>query len=119
MPAAPSLQPDCTIARARASQAEPVMLNPMKDSTLNLTSPAPPANEPDAEVAAGEVPFAGDAELAELRRAIGDWREQHVAQAVARQPLRKSRFVTWSGMPVPDALTPADVELDYLADLGL
>jgi methylmalonyl-CoA mutase, N-terminal domain len=98
------------------------MLKPMKDSTLNLTSPAPAAaaNDPDAAQASlGEATFAGDAELAELKRALHAWREQHVAQAVARQPLRKSRFVTWSGVPVPDVLTPADVELDYLEDLGL
>src|SRR5262245_11161046 len=94
------------------------MLNWMKDSTLNLTTPA--VNDPDAaEPTAGEVPFGGEADLAELKRALGAWREQHVAQAEARQPLRKSRFVTWSGVQVPDVLTPADVELDYMKDLGL
>lgn len=34
-------------------------------------------------------------------------------------PPRQARFETWSGVAVPDVLTPADVAVDYERDLGL
>jgi methylmalonyl-CoA mutase N-terminal domain/subunit len=34
-------------------------------------------------------------------------------------PPRKPRFSTWSDLDVADALTPADIPLDYLRDLGM
>jgi methylmalonyl-CoA mutase N-terminal domain/subunit len=91
----------------------------MKDSTRDRSSlePAPVPDDPDE--ASGEVPFADGDELHALRSAVQAWRENEVATATARQPLRKSRFVTWSGLEVPDLLTPADVPLDYREDLGL
>ncbi len=67
----------------------------------------------------GEVPFADADGLDSLRRAIQDWRSADVAAAERQHPLRKPRFVTWSGIQVPDVLTPADVEIDYARDLGL
>jgi methylmalonyl-CoA mutase N-terminal domain/subunit len=68
-----------------------------------------------AYTSSGEVP--GD--LAALRAATKAWREKAVAQSVAKMPPRKPRFTTWSDLDVPDVLTPADVRLDYLRDLGL
>jgi methylmalonyl-CoA mutase N-terminal domain/subunit len=68
---------------------------------------------------AGEVPFANAAELQSLRQAVAAWRTEDVADAQRQQPLRQERFVTWSGIPVPDLLTPADLSLDYMRDLGL
>ena len=65
--------------------------------------------------AEGEAP--GD--LAGIRAAAADWRAKAVAQSEARMPPRLDRFSTWSGLDVPDVLTPADVETDYLRDLGL
>src|SRR4051812_525649 len=67
----------------------------------------------------GEVPLADGGSLAALRDAIAEWRREDVARARDKQPLRKERFVTWSGIEVPDLVTPADVPLDYARDLGL
>jgi methylmalonyl-CoA mutase N-terminal domain/subunit len=85
---------------------------------------APPertgAPHPEHESAdGGDVPFADAQELARLRSAVAEWRAQDVAEAVAQQPLRKPRSVTWSGLEVPDLVTPADVAIDYETDLGL
>src|SRR5687767_1843917 len=67
----------------------------------------------------GEAPALDDEQTAELRRAVAAWREGPVAESCARVPLRTSRFTTWSGIELPDVLTPADVNLDYARDLGL
>src|SRR3954469_2891667 len=67
----------------------------------------------------GEVPFADADGLNALREAVAEWRSEDVARARQKQPLRKERFVTWSGIEVPDLVTPADVPLDYARDLGL
>src|ERR1043166_5314759 len=75
--------------------------------------------KPTEESPLGEVPFADGQSLDGLRQAIADWRQQDVARAQQKQPLRKQRFETWSGIQVPDLLTPADVPLDYARDLGL
>jgi len=69
--------------------------------------------------ALGEVPLADGDSLESLRQAIADWRREDVARAQQKQPLRKEHFVTWSGIEVPDLVTPADVALDYEHDLGL
>jgi methylmalonyl-CoA mutase N-terminal domain/subunit len=63
----------------------------------------------------GEAP--GD--LESIRAAAAEWREKLVAQAEAKMPPRRDPFSTWSGLDVPAVLTPADVPLDYLRDLGL
>jgi methylmalonyl-CoA mutase N-terminal domain/subunit len=69
--------------------------------------------------ALGEVPYRDGQSLESLRQAIADWRREDVARAQQKQPLRKERFVTWSGVEVPDLVTPADLSLDYERDLGL
>jgi methylmalonyl-CoA mutase N-terminal domain/subunit len=63
----------------------------------------------------GESP--GDLEA--MRAAVEAWRAKTVAQAEGKMPPRKARFSTWSDLDVPDVLTPADVPVDYLRDLGL
>jgi len=63
----------------------------------------------------GEVP--GD--LAALRAATLAWRSGPVAAAEAKVPARKTPFATWSDAEVKDVLTPADVPIDYMRDLGL
>lgn len=65
--------------------------------------------------AEGDVP--GD--LDALRAAKHAWREGAVKKSVARMPERSARFSTWSDLDVPDVLTPADVKVDYMTDLGL
>jgi methylmalonyl-CoA mutase, N-terminal domain len=80
--------------------------------------PASPAETADTSPG-GDVPYADARELEQLRRAVAEWRRSDVAAAERGQPLRKPRFVTWSGIDVPDLLTPADVPVDYARDLGL
>ncbi|MBN9164767.1 MAG: methylmalonyl-CoA mutase, partial [Myxococcales bacterium] len=65
--------------------------------------------------AEGDVP--GD--LAALRAATQAWREGAMKKSVAKMPERKARFSTWGDLDVPDVLTPVDVKLDYMKDLGL
>ena len=73
-----------------------------------------PALEPEY-TGDGEAP--GD--LESIRSATAEWRARRVAQAEAKVPPRQERFSTWSGLDVPALLTPADVPVDYLRDLGL
>ncbi len=66
--------------------------------------------------AEGESP--GDIEA--IRSAVAAWRSRAVRAAEAKVPPRKGRFTTWSGVDVPDLLTPADeADADYLRDLGM
>jgi methylmalonyl-CoA mutase N-terminal domain/subunit len=58
-------------------------------------------------------------ELEAIRKAAADWRTKTVARAEARIPARKQRFTTWGDLSVPDTLTPADVSIPYLRDLGM
>jgi methylmalonyl-CoA mutase N-terminal domain/subunit len=57
--------------------------------------------------------------LADLRAEVKAWREGPVKKSLERMPYRQPSFTTWSGLPVPDLLTPADVPVDYAEDLGL
>ena len=77
--------------------------------------------QPDEKsfTAEGEAPELDSEQAAEIRSAVDEWRRGAVARSVERLPLRKERFTTWSGVDVPDVLTPADVPIDYLNDLGL
>ncbi len=53
-----------------------------------------------------------------LRERVAQWRADAVQPAVARQALRKERFVTHSDLEVPDLLTPADFDDGYARELG-
>jgi methylmalonyl-CoA mutase N-terminal domain/subunit len=61
-----------------------------------------------------------------LREELASWRQDDIARAAQKAPLRRSGFHTDSGVPIPDVVTPldggspseADVER-YLRDLGL
>ena len=70
---------------------------------------------PQEFAAEGESP----GELEALRRAMAEWRATIVAPAEAKMPPRRARFSTWSDLEVPDVLTPADVPLQPMRDLGL
>jgi methylmalonyl-CoA mutase N-terminal domain/subunit len=79
----------------------------------NLTAVEPgPA---DSYVGDGEWP----ADVPAIRKAAAEWRAGAVANAEARVPPRKLRFSTWSDLEIPPVLTPADVAVDYLRDLGM
>jgi methylmalonyl-CoA mutase, N-terminal domain len=51
----------------------------------------------------------------EARRA---WADGPVKEAEARMAPRRERFTTLGGIEVPDLVTPAEVDIDYLRDLG-
>ncbi|MGB5367758.1 MAG: methylmalonyl-CoA mutase family protein [Polyangiales bacterium] len=69
-----------------------------------------------AKKLAAELP--SDDHKERLRERAAQWRDQDVQPAVARQALRKKRFVTHSDLEVPDLLTPADFDDGYDRDLG-
>ena len=73
----------------------------------------------DAHDTAGEHLGLNGAELSALRREVAAWRSGDVERALAKVPQRAHELTTWSGLPVPDLCTPADVPLDYARDLGL
>jgi len=53
-----------------------------------------------------------------LKRAKREWEKTTVKKVTARFPERQERFETLSGIPLDRIYTPADVEVDYLNDLG-
>ncbi|HMJ15147.1 MAG TPA: hypothetical protein VK524_27220, partial [Polyangiaceae bacterium] len=57
----------------------------------------------------GEAPGFDHAQLAELRRRVREFREETLPRSYARLPPRQSSFTTWSGIELPDVVTPADV----------
>jgi methylmalonyl-CoA mutase, N-terminal domain len=74
-----------------------------------------PVLDPETQYTAdGESP--GDVDA--IRAAAAAWRDKAFASE-AQLPPRKARFSTWSDLDVPAVLTPADVNLDYLRDLGM
>jgi len=81
----------------------------------------PTADTPDVDHAAGHGEgVALDASgLAALRADIERWRQGPVAKAQQRMPQRAPQMTTWSGLAVPDLVTPAEKSVDYQRDLGL
>lgn len=82
--------------------------------------PSPQTSSPHGHgsyAAEGESP--GDASLEAIRAAVDAWRKGPVADASRKMPPRVDAFETWSGIGMPDVLTPADVPIDYLRDLGM
>jgi len=67
----------------------------------------------------GEQPALDDDGLAALRRDIAAWRAGPVAKSQARVPQRAEELTTWSGLPIPDVVTPADKNVDHQRELGL
>ncbi|MEE9616811.1 MAG: methylmalonyl-CoA mutase family protein [Anaerolineae bacterium] len=52
------------------------------------------------------------------KRAKQEWEEKNVKPTLERFPERRAQFETLSGIPLDRACTPADVNVDYLEDLG-
>ena len=69
--------------------------------------------------AEGESPALSTPELEAIRRDVAAWRRGPVAASLERMPARRERFQTWSGVEVPDLVTPVDGGPRYLRDLGL
>src|SRR5262249_11119415 len=57
--------------------------------------------------------------LAALRAAVKAGREGPVAEAERKMPPRAKHFTTWSGLDVPDLVTPAEKNVHYEQELGL
>ncbi len=57
-------------------------------------------------------------DLEELRRRQVRWQTTVYGEAVKRFPERQSSFETTSGIPIPPIITGADIDVDYLDDLG-
>ena len=57
--------------------------------------------------------------LSALRAEIAAWRAGPVAEAEKKMPPRETRFTTWSGLEVPDVVTPAEEPVRYRESLGL
>jgi methylmalonyl-CoA mutase, N-terminal domain len=82
--------------------------------------PAPHrARANDEGGSAGESPPLESETLERLRQDLAAWRSGPVQEAQRKVPPRLERFATWSDIEVPDLATPADVTVDYRADLGL
>jgi methylmalonyl-CoA mutase N-terminal domain/subunit len=75
--------------------------------------------EEEAFAAEGETPALSASEIAAIRREVAAWREGAVVRAQEQMPDRLPRFSTWSGVEVPDLVTPSDHDVRYRADLGL
>ncbi|HET90027.1 MAG TPA: methylmalonyl-CoA mutase [Chloroflexi bacterium] len=56
--------------------------------------------------------------LTDLTRARQAWEENTLQPVLDRSPERRAQFETASGIPLDRVYTPADAEMDYLADLG-
>jgi methylmalonyl-CoA mutase, N-terminal domain len=86
-----------------------------------MAQQAPPHVRPEEPgySAEGEAPGLDPGQTEEIRRVLADWRKRDLAQSTAKLPGRKTSFTTWSGIELPDLVTPADVPIDYLRDLGL
>jgi methylmalonyl-CoA mutase N-terminal domain/subunit len=67
----------------------------------------------------GETPALGTSEIDAIRRDLAAWRSGPVAASLERMPARLPRFQTWSGVDVPDLVTPAEAPRDYRNDIGL
>jgi methylmalonyl-CoA mutase N-terminal domain/subunit len=64
-------------------------------------------------------PNAGSTPLEQIAREQERWRKEQVEATIAKMPLRQSAFVTDSGIPIPELLTPADRANErYLEDIG-
>jgi len=56
--------------------------------------------------------------LDDQKRAKQEWEKKNVKPVLDRFPERRAQFETLSGIPLDRACTPADVDVDYLEDLG-
>jgi methylmalonyl-CoA mutase, N-terminal domain len=73
----------------------------------------------EGAASAGESPALESETIERIRQDLAAWRGGPVQEAQRKIPPRLERFATWSDIEVPDLVTPADVPIDYRADLGL
>lgn len=56
--------------------------------------------------------------MEEIAKSKGEWEGGLLSEALKRHPESKEEYLSGSGIPVERLYTPADVDLDYLRDLG-
>ncbi len=56
--------------------------------------------------------------MEQTAKSKGEWEKGLLSEALKRHPESREKFLTGSGIPVERAYTPADVDSDYLRDLG-
>jgi methylmalonyl-CoA mutase N-terminal domain/subunit len=78
-------------------------------------SAAPQSHVHDRYTSDGEQPDG----LGAIRDAVRAWRDGPLASTEKKLAPRAKKYTTWSGLEVPDVLTPAEVDIDYLRDLGM
>lgn len=66
----------------------------------------------------GHIYLEGILYLKEIAKYKREWEEGLLSEALKGHPESKERLLTGSGLPVERLYTPADVDLDYLRDLG-
>ncbi len=57
-------------------------------------------------------------EIDEIKKEKNNWEETVVKKSIEKFPERKKEFKTFSNIGIKRLYTPADVEIDYLKDLG-
>jgi len=74
---------------------------------------------PTREEGTPEHPTYDAGTIRRIREAQEKWEKEVLAASLERMPLRREKFVTDSGIPIPDVLTPADrAHEDFLRDIG-
>jgi methylmalonyl-CoA mutase N-terminal domain/subunit len=91
----------------------------MAQPTTTFSETAPATADVTRYTAEGEAPALAGSEIEAIRRDLAAWRGGPVAASMEKVPARLPRFQTWSGVEVPELVTPADVAPDYRRDLGL
>jgi methylmalonyl-CoA mutase N-terminal domain/subunit len=97
----------------------PVESAPRVAPSTKAATAASVATAPTAYASEGEVPAFDDAAMAAIRAESTRWRQTTLAATEKKLAPRAKKFTTWSGVEVPDLVTPADVRTDYLRDLGM
>ncbi len=73
----------------------------------------------DRYTGSGESPALDNREAATIRKAIQSWRQGTLASTTSKLKPRAERYTTLGGVEVPDLVTPAEAQTNYLRDLGV
>ncbi len=85
-----------------------------RQSSMRPSDPNPEVTEPEDCASGGESP----ADIAGLKDALAQWRQETLNRAQERVPPRPDCGETWSGVKLPDLATPIDTHSDYQRHLG-
>jgi methylmalonyl-CoA mutase N-terminal domain/subunit len=108
-----------TARRESTMQEHVVSVGAQAQASKTVGDAHAPAHDDRAFGGGGESLGLDPGGVAALRASIAAWRAGPVAAAEARMPPREKRFTTWSGVDVPDLVTPVEHRADYATELGL